>query len=738
MKRLRIALFVLLGLLVLLAAATLLGMRPLPARLTPDPGDLRRAQVRDRRGIPLSVTYENAWNLHDAIALSEIPPLLRQAFIVAEDRRFYAHHGPDWQARLHALWQNLRARRAVRGASTISEQTVRMLHPRPRTLWSRWLEGFEAAALERRFAKDQILEFYLNQVPYAGQRRGVVQAARAWFDRDLSTLAPAEMLTLAVMVRSPTRLDPRRGGDDLHRRVAHLAERLQADGLLEGLDPATLAAARLELRPPAPPVAAGHFIRFVTGRSDVAALVRSGRLDTTLDASLQGRIQTILDTRLRDLQARQAGDGAVLVLDRASGEIVAWVNGGGDSPQAEGSMIDAILTPRQPGSALKPFLYAQALESGWSAATLIDDAPLSGAVGAGLHTFRNYSRRFYGPLRLRECLGNSLNIPAVRTIDFVGPERFLGLLHRLGFAGLTRDPDFYGLGLALGNGEVSLLELTRAYAVLANAGISRPVSAVRGESPRAAPQRLFSAESSSLIADILSDPEARRREFGQGSLLGLPLQTAVKTGTSTDYRDAWAVGFNHRFVVGVWMGNLDRRPMREVTGALGPALVLRSVFAELNRGGEGAPLYLSPRLVARPICAESGGSPRPDCPAGREWFLPEQVPSPCPLDHLRQSAAPAGSARSAGCVLQQPTPGLQLAMDPRIPDRLEAFAFELAGGPSPQRVEWLVDGRVAGSTGPGERRWLWPLQRGSHTTQARVTTIGGATLTTAVVDFVVK
>lgn len=735
---LQIAGAVLLVLGVLLALATLLGLRPLPTSLAPDPGDLRRAQVRDRRGVPLSVTYENAWNLHDTVALNEIPLLLQQAFIAAEDRRFYAHHGPDWQARLHALWQNLRAGRAIRGASTISEQAVRMLHPRPRTVWSRWLEGFEAAALERRFAKDQILEFYLNQVPYAGRRRGVAQAARAWFDRDLSTLAPAEMLTLAVMVRSPARLDPKCGGDDLRRRVAHLAEALQGEGLLAGLDPATLAAARLELRPPAEPIAAGHFVRFVTGRSEIAALIRSGRLDTTLDAALQGRIQTILDTRLRDLRARQVGDGAVLVLDRASGEILAWVNGGGDSPQTEGSMIDAILTPRQPGSALKPFLYAEALEKGWTAATLIDDAPLSGAVGAGLHAFRNYSRRFYGPLRLRECLGNSLNIPAVRTIDYVGPEPFLGLLHRLGFSGLTRDADFYGLGLALGNGEVSLFELTRAYATLANAGVSLPLSAVLGETPHEAPQRIFSGESASLIADILSDPEARQREFGSGSLLSLPLQTAVKTGTSTDYRDAWALGFNHRFVVGVWMGNLDRKPMQEITGALGPALVLRSVFAELNRNHEGAPLFLSPRLGSRPICAESGGAPRPDCPTGSEWFLPAHSLSPCPLDHLPQSEVSAAAPSRSGCALLQPTPGLQLAMDPRIPDRLEAFAFELDEGVRPQRVEWLVDGRVAGRTGPGERSWLWPLQRGPHRVQARVISAASRSQLTAAVDFTVK
>jgi penicillin-binding protein 1C len=738
MTRLRLTLTILLGLAALLAIATIAGLRPLPDSLAPDTDDVRRVQVRDRRGIPLSVTYENDWNLHEIVPLADIPPLLRQAFIMAEDRRFYEHHGPDWRARLHAAWQNLRAGRGVRGASTISEQAVRMLNPRPRTLWSRWLEGWEARALERRFSKGQILEFYLNQVPYSGRRRGVAQAARAWFDRDLSTLSPTEMLALAVMVRAPARLNPREGGEDLRRRLALLAERMEKAGPLAGLDPAELAAAPLELHSPSLPVSAGHFVRFLRSGAATVARANGGRLDTTIDASLQERVRTILDTRLHDLKGRDVGDGAVLVLDHRSGEILAWVNGGGDDPRVEGSMIDAILTQRQPGSTLKPLLYAAALDAGWSAATLIDDAPISGPVGAGLHAFRNYSRRFYGPLRLRDCLGNSLNTPAVRTIEKIGQQPFLDLLHRLGFSSLDRPAEFYGLGLALGNGEVTLLELSRAYAALAHAGVLRPLSAVLGAAPPTAPQRVFSAESASLIGDILSDPEARRLEFGRGSVLNLPLQTAVKTGTSTDYCDAWSVGFNHRYVVGVWMGNLDRRPMREVTGAAGPGLVLRSVFAELTRHEEGAPLYLSPRLAALTICRESGGLAGPGCPSLQEWFAPGVRPAPCSLHHGAPPPLPAGNAGSRP-VLAQPTEGLQIAMDPRIPDQLEFFALELPEGLAPERTVWVVDGVEVGATGAGERRFLWSLWKGEHTALARFwPAAGAAPVETASVGFLVK
>lgn len=530
----------------------------------------------------------------------------------------------------------------------------------------------------------------------------------------------------------------RRKGDNLRQRVRQLAERMAAAGQLPGLEPAALAATPLELRSPTLPVAAGHFVRYLTGDAATVAQAQGGRLDTTLDASLQGQVQTILDSRLRDLRERAVGDGAVLVMDHTSGEIVAWVNGGGDAPQLAGSMIDAILTPRQPGSTLKPFLYAAALDAGWSAATLIDDAPLSGQVGAGLHAFRNYSRQYYGPLRLRECLGNSLNTPAVRTLDQFGTARFLALLHRLGFASLNRPADVYGLGLALGNGEVTLLELTDAYSTLARAGRRRPLRPVLGAAPAVAEQRIFSAESASLVADILSDPAARQREFGRGSVLAMPLQTAVKTGTSTDYCDAWALGFNHRYVVGVWMGNLDRRPMREVTGSRGPALVLRSVFAELNRGDKGHPLFLSPRLAAVEICERSGGAAGPDCPRRQEWFPPGSRPLLCRLDHGRQAPAVAIARAGKGPLrLLQPTADLQLAMDPRIPNHLEAFAFELLTAVRGEKIEWLVDGKVAGTTGAAERRWLWPLEKGKHTAQARIH-LQGKIMRSETVSFTVK
>jgi len=714
----------LLALLAAIGIKTAVDLRPLPESLLPDRKEIRKVQVRDRHGIPLSVTYQNNWNYNDYLPLHEIPQLVQTAFVIAEDRRFYRHGGVDWLGRLNAVRQNLSAWRAVRGASTITEQVVRLLHPRPRTVWSRWLEGIEAWEMEKRFAKDAILECYLNQVPYSGQRRGVVQAARYYFDRDLDTLNNAEMLALAVLVRAPGRMDLHRGDEQIRRPLAVLAAQLEENGVLTRSGSREVLNEELAVRKPAMEVKASHFVRFVQGLDIPARLLVNGRLLTTLDSPLQDATRKILDQRLRELQKRGVRNGAVLVVDHQNHEILAWVNGGSDDPERNSGEIDAVLAPRQPGSAMKPFLYTLALEKGWSAATLIDDSPLALPVGAGLHNYRNYSRQNYGPLRLRDCLGNSLNIPAVKTIQYTGVNEFLNRLKELGCKSLFRPPAYYGEGLALGNGELTLLELVQAYSALAREGEFRPLTAVLGgASGDREKRRVFSAETSSLIANILSDPEARRLEFGNGNLLNFPSQTAVKTGTSTDYRDAWAIGFNHRYTVGVWMGNLDAGPMQGITGSIGPALVLRSVFAELGRFEESRPLYLSPRLLGMTICQSSGELATPGCPAMREWFEPGKIPKRRCLLHgkgnpeARQGDAP-GATR--GIALVQPTAGLQLALDPRIPRELEAFPLELPKGLRTSKIEWIMDGKVIGRTENGVNRFLWQLSRGSHVAAAKV------------------
>ncbi|MFZ2447147.1 MAG: transglycosylase domain-containing protein [Syntrophobacteraceae bacterium] len=769
---------------------TLRDPRPLPDSLDLGDSEIRKPRVVDRNGRLLSVTYVNRWNT-DRTPLHECPDLLRLAFIESEDRRFHRHNGVDWAARLHALAQNIRALRAVRGASTISEQVVRMLHPRPRTVWSRWIEGIEAARLEGRFSKDEILEFYLNQVPYAQQRRGVAEAARFYFDRDLDTLNAREILALVVLVRAPSKFDLRGGPRGiaaasrshnhaaaegrshkyeiaaasrshnhaavegrshkydtvagglsrkaLEKGVARLAGHMLERGHLTRDQHAGALSGKFELARSNPIIEASHFVQHIFKTASPEVLGSAGRLPSTLDGNLQEKVRRILDSRLEALATSDIKNGAVLVVDNAGGEVLAWVSGcpsGGES----GGWVDAVTTPRQPGSTLKPFLYALAMEMGWTPATLIDDSPLVQPVRSGLHNFHNYSRTYYGPLRLRDALGNSLNTPAVRAIQFTGTARFLEWLHLLGVRGLRQSADFYGQGLALGDGEVSLFELVQAYSVLARRGGFQALRLMPDDrEPPGGPRVIMSEKTAMLVADILSDPQARRLEFGEGHLLRFPVRTAVKTGTSTDHRDCWAVGFTERHTVGVWMGNLDRRPTRGITGAAGPALVLRSVFAELNRYDDPGPPPVRGGLKSVVVCAVSGLVAGPDCPRMSEIFAPENAPVEICSHHAAPAKAAAfGAPREAeGVRLVQPVAGLQIAIDPRIPAESQAFAFKLPKDIGACRVEWVLDGEIAGKT--GGPKFLWPLSRGTHLVKARLWRGGEAdAVETPEVSFTVK
>lgn len=673
------------------------------------------ARITDRHGVPLSTSYQNRWNSADYLPLHQIPDLLIDAFVISEDQHFYQHHGVDWAAMGSAIWHNLRSFDRARGASTITEQVVRILHERPRTLWSKWLEMWEALLLEKQASKAEILEFYVNELPYASHRRGVSEAAHHYFNRDLSLLTPKELLALVVLARAPSNYDLYRNPSGIEPLIHRLADQMLTRHQLTASQHDTIVnqSLALESLPPLPD--ASHFVQYVRNHFDPDDRSGSSILHTTLESSLQEKVAGILKERLKSLAHLSVHNAAVLIIDHRSAEILAWVVAGGDDSE-EGkanNQIDAVTIPRQPGSAMKPFLYARALDKGWTAATLIDDSPMAEVIGSGLHEFKNYSHTFYGPISLREALGNSLNIPALRTIEFVGVDDYLRVLHALGFNNLTEDASIYKDGLALGNGEVSLFEMAQAYTALAHGGFFRPLRFLLEDAHEEEAYPVYSPEAASLIGNILSDPWARRLEFGYGSVLNLPIQTAVKTGTSTDYNDAWTMGFDSRYVVGIWMGNLDHRPMDGVTGAVGPALVLRSVFAELHQDQDTAPLFLSSALVKKDLCLptshEEAATSEESCYTRTEYFLPG-------------SSATTTAPSQEHIALTRPSQGLQMAYDPRMPADHQIFSFKIEGlahtCSASCQVRWYLNDQLLGVTKEG--RYHWPVQRGSYQLRAEV------------------
>ncbi len=702
-----------------IACVTYIALIPIKASLRTLQSDAQTLQITDRAGKPLTITYQNRWNTYDHLPLYAIPDLLQQAFIISEDRRFFDHGGVDWQARGGALIQNWKSRQTVRGASTITEQVVRMINPRPRTLWSKWIEGIEAALLEQSYSKAEIFEFYLNQVPYASNRRGVVQAARYYFDRDLSTLTPREMLALVVLARAPSSYDLYKNSDKTTAAIDRLADSLLKDRILSVDRVAQIKAQKFALKKPSLPVNAGHFAGYVREHMQAAG----GSIHSTLDSDMQADVQAIIDDRVRFFSHKNLHNAAAIVIDHTTGEILAWVIAGANNADVPGHQIDAVTVPRQPGSALKPLLYAEALDSGWTPATLLHDAPLSEAIGTGLHNFKNYSNIHYGRVTLREALANSLNIPALLTIHHVGTKKYLSTLHRLGFESLNRGAEIYDEGLALGNGEVTLLELVQGYAVLANRGRFRALRFVMEDGNSRPEEQIYTPETASLIGNILSDSWARRLEFGNNSVLNFPVQTAIKTGTSTDYRDAWAVGFNHKYLVGIWMGNLDHTPTDGITGATGPALALRSIFNRLNKNSTPQPLWLSPKLVQQDVCIEDPRDAR-RCYMRSEYFKRGTEPRVGLIQAERQHFE-----------IVKPTDGLQIALDTRIPSEHQKLQFKMRGLNSGQTVEWILNGENIATAAD---QYLWQVMRGKYRLQAYIKEGSKVVYTTPEISYIVK
>ncbi len=671
-------------------------------RIKAEPTD--KLLVTDRFDTPLLRTYQTRWNVTSQKELHEIPEFLRRVFVAVEDKRFYEHHGIDIRAKLLAIWQSIKARRIVRGASTINEQVVRIYHPRPRNLRSKWFEVFEAYLMRQ--PKGEILNFYLNQIMYGRNLRGVAQAASYYFDRDLDTLNYREMLALAVLVRAPGRLDPKRNIKDLEEKLDATANQLYKRKFINKEEFNALIGTKLQLQAEKPPVEASQFVRKVLFDNKVN---NSGKLKTTINGVYQTHFKKLLDKRLADLSERNVSNAALLAVNHKTNEIEAWVNAG----KFVDNQVDGVLAKRQPGSTLKPFVYALALSKGWNAATVINDAPFSNAVNRGVHQYRNFSRVYYGPIRLRLALANSLNIPAIKAANFVTPQELLRFLHNLGLKSLTKSAEFYGEGLALGNGEISLYELVRAYSVFARAGEFDDFSYLPQKSTKRdakLSKKIVSEEIASIITDILSDPEARKLEFENGGG-GFNTEVAFKTGTSSDFTDAWAVGYSNNWTVGVWFGNFDAKPMEKITGAVAAIPVLKTVFSELERG-KGRKLYRSNKLVKKEICEISGKLASKGCPSVTEFFVNESdLRKRCEGHHKK-------TIDTEEVKIVFPLDQTVIARDPRIPDQAEALEFKISNVAKLKQVSWFLDGEPLSDS--NDETLTWHLISGTHILQAVV------------------
>jgi penicillin-binding protein 1C len=634
----------------------------------------------DRHGEPLhELRTDPTRRRLEWVPLDRVSPALVAAVIAAEDRRFREHSGVDWAAFPGAAWDNLTGGRR-RGASTITMQLAGMLDEDlragtgGRSFAQKWRQARGALALESRWRKEEILEAYLNLVSWRGELQGVAAAARGLFDKHPGGLDREESALLAALLRAPNASPsavarracaiPHAQGDE---RDCDRLERLAA--LHVGAKPRIRA--RLDAAP--------HLARAVLGRSEAAAV------RTTLDAGLQRFARDALARHLAALAGRNVEDGAVLVLENATGDVLAYVASSGDLSGAE--EVDGITARRQAGSTLKPFLYADAIGRRLlTAASLLDDAPLHIATPVGLYVPQNYDRSFKGVVSVRTALGASLNVPAVRTLVAGGFEAFHERLRVLGLASLDRPAEHYGYALALGGADVSLLELANAYRALANGGEWRPVRFAPDDEP-APGRRALDPVAAFIVGDVLADRGARALTFGLESPLVARSWAAVKTGTSKDMRDNWALGYSDRYTVGVWVGNFSGEPMWDVSGVSGAAPVWQEIMNRLHRGAPSHAPVPPPGVVARRVRFDA------ELEAARdEYFV-----AGTEMTEVRSAATPA-RARIA-----YPGEGTIVALDPDIPAAQQRIALRASGAGS--GGSWRIDGRLAGDT-DGVALWM--------------------------------
>ncbi|MDR2301730.1 MAG: penicillin-binding protein 1C [Deltaproteobacteria bacterium] len=644
--------------------------------------------LTDRHGQVLREIWPPPMNKRENRLLSEFSPHLIEAVIATEDKRFRYHFGVDPLAAVRALIQNLSQGKIVSGASTITMQLARLslgLAPGPRTFKRKLREVFLALAIERHHGKDEILALYMNWAPVGGPNLGFQAAARAWLGKSAGFLSPAEAAFLAGLpARSPAP-GAMVSQNSLFKKNMIL-KKLEKSGYLSQETLARALNENLILSPVNHFFLAPHFTNRVA--KNLPALPPA-QIATTLDMDLQSQIERLAQVTVEKFKANGLTQVAAVVLSVPEREILAYV-GSSDYFNPLDGQIDGVITPRQPGSALKPFVYALGLETGAiSASSLINDVPVDFVVEDGSYSPRNYSGESHGPVSARLALASSLNVPAIHLTSHLGVENVLAYLRKLGLNTLTHDADHYGLGLALGGGEVTLLDLTLAYAALADQGRHKPPLFTLGEkSDPALDRKVMDPGAAFIISDILADDQARSTGFMPNGPLATPYHASAKTGTSKNFRDNWSLGYSDGFVIGVWAGNFQNEPMTQVSGITGAGYLWREVADLMSE--KRPPLTVikpPPNVTPMAVCPISGLPAGPDCPNLKiEYFLNAAVNGPRCL-HGRMDFVEATLLPRPG---QIPVVGLKTRFGLLDPKSGETYAFDPGLPPAFQVINATV------------------------------------------------
>jgi penicillin-binding protein 1C len=630
---------------------------------------------------------------------------LAAATIAAEDKRFNNHIGVDPAAMSRAFVADVRAGAVVQGASTLTQQLVKIRTHTDRSLGSKLNQAVYAIRLERRMTKDQILSAYLAEAPYGGRILGAESASWRYFNVTASQLSWSQAAYLAAIPQRPSAFNPLKDSTSALTRRNWILRRLHQDGKLTAQELETALKEPVVLAESNRHPLALHYIDLLKSKREVRT---TQTVRTTLDAELQADVEGIAHHQRDELRKSDAANVSIVVLDNKTGAVRAWEGSGNYFAPDTGGMINGPMVPRQTGSTIKPFIYALAFQDGLSPGDLVDDSPLHLSSGSGAFDPQNYDKKFRGPISARVALGSSINVPAVALLQDIGVDRLRTELRAQGIE--LRQPDStYGLSLALGTGEISLLDLTRAYASFARGGRAVTATLVEPAIPQTGGARVVSETSAFMVTDVLADNEARAMSFGRDSVLKFPFPVAAKTGTSQDFHDNWVIGYTADFTVGVWVGNFDRTPLKGATGITGAGPIFQSVMIAAHdhlspptrvgarnastRGvSPGATLLgmAPPSLRLASFCTTTSCTSRkPD------WTARAVMPS---------TNRAATTTSGIEFRLIEPSAGATYVIDSTRPLDTQELGLESTGGDG--TIELSVDGVTV--------RRFWPLAPGRH------------------------
>ena len=620
---------------VLTGAVTLGLLWPLPHSITAPP-PRAPVSVLDRNGKLLYEARQEDYGSQQLIAYSDIPAPVIDALISVEDRSFFRHHGISIRGITRAMIQNVRERRVISGGSTLTQQLVRIrLNPKRRTIPYKLREMLLALKVDRRYSKEEILEQYFSSVYFGHQAYGLQSASHTYFGKEPRELSLGEITLLIGVIQSPVALDPFENLDGALARREIVLNAMQDTGKASKEDADRAAEEPVRITPDIVAIEAPHFALWVLGAGDAKPGMA---LRTTLDLDLQHDVEAIVARKLEELKEKNATSAAVVVLDARNGDILAMVGSANYFDTEHDGAVNVALASRQPGSSLKPFTYALAMARGETAATTVSDTEVQLLTEEGNpYTPRNYDYDLHGLVRYREALANSYNIAAVKVLEKLGVQPLLEFLRAAGIMTLTKEPEFYGLALTLGSGEVRLLELAEAYGIFARGGTTLRAR-VFLDDPVHQGKEILDPRIAWTTTYTLSDPAWPLPEFGEATPLSVPPhRVAAKTGTTRNARDNWVMGYTSDRIVGVWVGNANNSPMKGTSGVTGAGPIFHDVMeAALSQLTTHDPPSTIPSGISKvTICTLSGKLPTPLCPHTMEEYFVAGTESKAPDDIYR-------------------------------------------------------------------------------------------------------